>query len=205
MIKTSITNQVGATIQKTKQTTLQADGTTPLTIVGEVHLTLSSSHLKLQLDALLVDDLDVDVLAGTPFMITDDISVRPSRQQITIKGSNVIYYGSKSFKSTENHIRCTQALVIRAPSSPTMVWLGNYLELDIPANVNPDTILTIEPHPDYSKAVHDWPCSHILEAIAGKVRVCNDTNEPKSIAHHEHFCQVHLTHNPMTIFYLHPH
>ena len=58
MIKTSIANQIGATIQKAKQTTLQADGTTPLTVVGELHL-----------DALVVDDLDVDVLVGTPFMI----------------------------------------------------------------------------------------------------------------------------------------
>ena len=121
MIKTSVANQVGATIQNTKQTTLQADGTTPLTVVGEVHLTLSRSHLKLQLDALVVDDLDVDVLARTPFMITNDISVRPSRQRITIMGSKVIYYGSKSPESTENHIRRTQAFVIRARSSPTVV------------------------------------------------------------------------------------
>ena len=129
-------------------------------------------------------------------MITNDISVRPSRQQITIKGSNVIYYRGKSLESTENH-RHTQALVIRAPSSPTVVWPGDYLELDIPADINPDTILTIEPHPNYSKAVCDWPCQHILEAVAGKVRVCNNTNEPKSIARHEHFCQVCQTHNPI--------
>ena len=157
MIKTSVANQVGATIQKTKQTTLQADGTTPLTVVGEVHLTLSRSHLKLQPDALVVDDLDVDMLAGTPFMITNDISVRPSRQQITIKDSNVIYYGSESLESTENHIRPTQALVIRAPSSPTVVCPGDYLELDIPADINPDTTLAIELCSDYSKAVRDWP------------------------------------------------
>jgi hypothetical protein len=65
MIKTSIANEIGATIQKTTQKALQADGITQLAVVGEVHLTLSRNHLHLQLDALVVDSLDVDVLAAS--------------------------------------------------------------------------------------------------------------------------------------------
>ena len=38
-------------------------------------------------DALVVEELDVDILAGTPFMTYNDILVRPSRRQISIRGS----------------------------------------------------------------------------------------------------------------------
>jgi hypothetical protein len=91
LIKSSIAQQIGATIQKTKQTALQADGVTPLSVVGEVHLDLSRNSHTLHLDALVVNNLDVDVLAGTPFMVTNDISIRPSKQQITIKGTDVTH------------------------------------------------------------------------------------------------------------------
>ncbi|CAB4014757.1 Retrovirus-related Pol poly from transposon opus [Paramuricea clavata] len=46
MIKTSIANEIGATIQKTTQKALQADGIIQLVVVGEVHLTLSRNHLN---------------------------------------------------------------------------------------------------------------------------------------------------------------
>jgi hypothetical protein len=63
MIKSSIAQQIGATIHKTKQTALQADGITPLSVVGEVHLALSRNSHTLHLDALVVNNLDVNVLA----------------------------------------------------------------------------------------------------------------------------------------------
>jgi hypothetical protein len=95
MIKTKIANEIGATIQKTTQKALQADGITQLAVVGEVYLTLSGNHLNSQLDALVVDSLNVDVLAETPFMITNDISFRPSKQEITIHGCENVYYCSR--------------------------------------------------------------------------------------------------------------
>ena len=52
---------------KSSQQALQADGLTPLAVVGETRLILSRADNQLTLDALVVDDLDVNVLAGTPF------------------------------------------------------------------------------------------------------------------------------------------
>ena len=79
MIKASVARSIDAPIVKTSQQALHADGVTPLVAVGETHLTLSRADKRLTLDALVVEDLDVDVLAGTPFMITNDISVRPAK------------------------------------------------------------------------------------------------------------------------------
>ena len=68
-----------------------------------------------------------------------------------------------------------------------MVWTGDYLELEIPDEIGPDFTLAFEPRPDYSRLVRDWSHPHILEAVAGKVRMLNDTNEPQNISRHEHF------------------
>ena len=137
MIKTSVAKEIGASIQKTTQKSLQADGVTQLKVVGEVHLTLSRSNLSLHLDALVVDNLDVDVLAGTPFMITNDISLRPAKQQVTVQGHEISYYGVSKSSECTSSIRRTHAVVFRAPSPSSVVWPGQYLELDLPDYVDP--------------------------------------------------------------------
>ena len=198
MIKTAVAEQIGAPIQKTKQTALQADGITPLAVVGEIHLDLRRNANKLHLDALVVNDLDVDILAGTPFMVTNDISIRPSKHQITIQDSNIIYYSPSSTPTHANHIRRTQAHILRAPSTTSVIWPGEYIDVPIPNEIEPDTTLAIEPRPDYTKHTQDWPHPLIVEAVAGHVRILNNTGDPKLIPRHEHFCQVRLTQIPTT-------
>ena len=72
MIKFSVARSIGATIEKSSQQALQADGVIPLVVVGETRLILSRAGKQLALDALVSDDLDVDVLAGTLFLIAND-------------------------------------------------------------------------------------------------------------------------------------
>ena len=80
----------------------------------------------------MVSDLDVDVLAGTPFMATNDISICPAMQQITIKGTSVTYYSPTSSDSHHHHVRRTQAHLLRAPAVASVIWPGEYLEMSIP-------------------------------------------------------------------------
>ncbi|CAC5403176.1 unnamed protein product [Mytilus coruscus] len=65
---------IGIKIKKSNHSALQADGVTPLNIVSECHFTLSRDGIELQLEALVVNDLDVDILAGIPFMSSNDIA-----------------------------------------------------------------------------------------------------------------------------------
>lgn len=60
MIKASVARSMDAPIVKTSQQALQAERGTPLVVVGEIHLTLSRADKRLTLDALVVEDLDVD-------------------------------------------------------------------------------------------------------------------------------------------------
>ena len=103
MIKAFVARSIDAPIVKSSQQALQADGVTPLAVVGETHLTLSRAHLTLTLDALVVEDLDVDILAGTPFMIANDISVRPAKRQVLIQDSQVILYNADANISAHTH------------------------------------------------------------------------------------------------------
>ena len=43
---------------------------------------MSRTDTSLALDALVVEDLDVGVLPGTPFMIANDISGHPVKREV---------------------------------------------------------------------------------------------------------------------------
>ena len=75
MVRASLAKQIGDKVNKSTQTPLQADGHTPLSVVGEARLPLIRRGRSLTLEALVVEDLDVNVLAGTPFMTSNDIAV----------------------------------------------------------------------------------------------------------------------------------
>ena len=199
MIKASVARSIDAPIVKSSQQALQADGVTPLVVVGETHLTLSRAGTCLTLDALVVEDLDVDVLAGTPFMITNDISVRPAKGQVLIQGSEILAYHPESSASSQAHaVRRTQSYVLRSSSPTTVVLPGEYLELSLPPTMDPDCTLAIESRTDapsnkYSKGSQLWPQPQIVDAVASRVRLVNDTAEPRTVRRHEHLCQARHT------------
>ena len=77
-------------------------------IVGGTHFVLSKDNLHLKLDALIVNDLDVDILAGISFMAVNDISVRPTKPKILIGDTYVVHYGiSYSNKTAFVVLMCT--------------------------------------------------------------------------------------------------
>ena len=195
MIKASLTRSLGLTIDKSSQKALQADGTTPLHVIGEVHVSLSRGNKPLALDALVVEELDVDVLAGIPFLTTNDISVRPATQQITIHGSETIRYHTDDNQLDVAHtVRATTSYVLRSLSPTTVIWPGDYLEIDVPTELGPDSTIAIEPRFENvslkrtSDVKTSWLQPQLIEAVGGKVRLTNTTMEPHTIHRHEHIC-----------------
>lgn len=198
MIKASLAHYIGANINKSTQQARQADGITPLTVIGEIHIVLSRNNQHLKLDALVVEDLDVDVLAGTPFMIENDISLRPAKKQILIQNTDVVKYDTGPNCTTYHNVCRAKAFVLHAPSTSTVVWPGEYIELDVPEEIRSDNILAIEARSDSSStrnlvSSHMWPKPHIIESVGNKIRLYNATDRPKSLNRHEHFCQIRLT------------
>ena len=133
MIRASTAKRLGAHITESSQSAHQADGSSPLTITGETRLRLTRDNHTFMFEGLVVDNLDVDILAGTPFMSVNDIAIRPAKRLITLGDGSAITYGSPKGPSTSNAVR--RAHVLRAPTSSTTVWPGEFIELTLPKDI----------------------------------------------------------------------
>ena len=94
LVRTSFANKVQFPIQPSAQVEYQYNSMTTYTVKGKVSCQLSKEHHVIQLDALVVDELPADVLAGSPFLVTNDISVRPAKCQIIIGDSDIFSYAN---------------------------------------------------------------------------------------------------------------
>jgi len=139
-----------------------------------------------------VNDLDADILAGIPFMALNDIAIRPAKQQITIRNNDIIQYGSRAQAQDSNRVRRTQAMVLRAEPSSSVVWPGSFIELKVPTDIESEETITIEP---VSSNVNDnpWPKPQVAEVVCGCVRLVNDTPVPQRVRKHEHIGYVRHT------------
>ena len=138
-----------------------------------------------------MNELDVDILAGIPFMSINDISVRPAKQQILIGDTNIVHCGTSPSDSSDRVCR-TQAYILK-PEATSVIWPGSYLELALPSDLQPECTLAIESRTDNVKFLNNWLPPSIIEAVSGKVRIPNKTDEPLSLRENEHFCQACLT------------
>ena len=198
MIKAAIATQIGAHITTSSQIALQADGQSPLDIIGETKLTVTRDNHTFFLEALVVQNIDVDVLAGVPFMAHNDITVRPAKHHVILSDNTIYCYGSESRAPGPHAIRLTTAVVLRAPNATTTIWPGDYLEVDSPPNLDPsqDHVLAVEPRIDTATA--SWPSPFLTTAIAGKIRLPNTTQQPLIIKKNSHVAQVCTVYTPYT-------
>lgn len=196
MIRLSAAERIGLPVTAASQMAKQADGCTPLEVVGETHFNLTRGPHTFSYDALVVRRLDVDFLAGNPFMDKNDIGVRVSKRQIIIAGREIVHYGENP--SSVPTARRAQSFVVRAPAKNVTVLLpGDYVESPVPAAVQPDSTWTLEPR--FDAKVHQstcaWPSPQEIMAVDGHIRVINSTLEPILLKKGEHFAQVHEVHS----------
>ena len=194
MMRASLARHIGAKVTKSSQTTLQADGRTPLTVLGETRLPLTRHGRPLTLEALVVKDLDVDILAGTPFMTSNDIAVRPAKREIIIAGCDVASYGCS--QSLQTHYAVRACHLLRAPNTNTTICPGEFLEIDALSELLlKDCTLAIEPRMDFShlKPANTWPQPDIVQSIGTKLRLLNNTTEPLLVRKNDHLRQARLT------------
>ena len=198
MIKTTIANHIGAPITKSTQLALQADGQSSLTVIGETKLEVTRDTHTFFLEALVVDNLDADILAGVPFMVHNDITVRPAKHQIILSDNTTYCYGPESRASGPHAIRFTKAAVLRAPTTTTTLWPGEFIEVSSPQGVDPshDHLLALEPRIDSTNT--SWPSPSLVASIAGKIRIPNDTDHPLTIKKNSHIGQVCAVYTPST-------
>ena len=192
MIHETTAVRLGAKIQASSQSARQADGSSPLTVIGETRLTFSRGSHQLTFDGLVVKELDVAILAGVPFMEANDVSVRPAKRSIVFRDGSTASYGSPA-DTPPNGLpqKVRRATVLRAPKSSTTVWPGDFLEVPLPDDlVDSSHILAVEPRPDLYHQDNMWPAPDVIESVGGNLRILNDTNHPIALKKNQHFCQV---------------
>ena len=131
MVRASSPKMYGFPITPASQMARQADRITPMDVIGEVHCSLTRGQSTFELDALVVRQLDVDILAGNPFMVHNDIGVRPTKRQIVIGGSEVVHYGKPSNHTLPPTARRTQSFLLRNPHR-TVVLPGEFIQFSTP-------------------------------------------------------------------------
>lgn len=189
MIKAAVAKYIGAKIKKSSHKAFQADGRTPLKVLGETKIPLTRGSVTLYLEALVVEALDVDIIAGTTFLATNDITIRPARHEIILNNGERVSYGSDTQSDAHVSVRRTSAHLIRAPYA-TVVWPGDNIEVDLPFYINPDAVLAVEPRTPCTKNHEEWPQPHLVQAVGGKIRVVNDSTSPRPIKKNEQFCHL---------------
>ena len=112
MIRLSTVQKLKVEICKSAQSAHQADGSSPLQVIGEIKLSFTRGQNVFQFEGLVVENVDVEVLAGTPSMKANDIAGRPAKHLITLADGSSFTYGSSDDRSTQQAAR--HALVLRA-------------------------------------------------------------------------------------------
>ena len=127
MNRASAAQYLGIPVSPTTQGANQADGKTPLHVVGEAGITFTRDSHEFLLEALVVETLDVDVLAGVPFMHTNDVTVRIRFGKLILSdGTRYLYQDQNNPNDPrEKHsVRRTQSHVLPVPQNTTIIWPG---------------------------------------------------------------------------------
>ena len=113
MIRHSTALRLSCEIKTSSQSAHQADGTSPLAIIGETTMRLTRKNHTFSFCGLVVKNLDVEVLAGTPFMEVNDVTIRPAKRIITLSDGTTYTYGTTDESLNRHAVRRTH--VLRAP------------------------------------------------------------------------------------------
>ena len=148
LIRASFAQYIGAPIQNNSQTVYQADGQSSLKVIGETNITLSRDKHYFTLEALVVENIDVDVLAGVPFMTANDIAfVHPGDRSCSLMALSL----STVLNLLVVHMLCIvpRPVYYGLPPSATTVWTEDFLELPVPIDKFPEDItFALEPRTD---------------------------------------------------------
>ena len=191
-------NEVGARIRPTKQRAMMADGRTPLKTVGETSFTVKFSHHKFLFSGLVVEQLDSGIVAGMPFLQTNDVFVRPNQNKVYVGDCCEHEYSTRTPKSRTN--RCTvTATILRVPRQ-TCLLPGESFSFQLPVELHNEKAVSIEPRIVSSPAdAPEWLGCSIVPTKEGCIDVVNSSPEPILIGKHAQIGQVRPVIEPTSI------
>ena len=193
MISEATALKLGASVTGSSQRVNQADGKSPLQVKGETRLVFHRGDRKFHFEGLVIGNLDVEVLAGTPFMEQNDIALRPAQKEIVFSDGHKCKYYQKPLSSTHTIFR---AHVLRAPHTKTTLYPGGFLELDLPSPYH-NQPLAIEPRVSSGKSGdQQWLSPNIIGSVDGRIRIANLSTSPVILQKNKQFAQILPVNHP---------
>ena len=190
LVRQDVAVKLGMPLEPTSHTASQADGKTTLTPCGEVHVTLTRNDLSFSLQAIVVAELDCEILVGVPFMKCNDIVLDLPHDRIIIRDKLHISYTPGSKAGLPLGVRRSQSFLLKS-SIKQVILPGDYIELKSPSRIHDNTTIAIEPRCDTGDS--SWLQPVITKSIGGVVRVPNLSPDPVSVNKNQHLAQVHYT------------
>ena len=199
MTRASAAQMLNVPIVPASQIAKQSDGFSQLNVIGEIHTEFVRDGYVFKWDSLVVTTLDVDFLAGTPFM-SQNKTYANLHDKLIIYGSGSkkvkVPYGPAARK-TDFKVRRTQAYVCKAQKA-TRAMPGQFVEVELPDDTSQDGVWALEPRFDArNKSLPDmWPPPQEIRSVARTIRIMNTSDEIISVKRNEHFCQVRRIESP---------
>ena len=120
IIRHSTVKHLGCPIMLSAQSVQQEEGSFQLLVVGEIRTTFTRDNTDFTFEGLVVEDLDVKVLAGNHFMEVNDVAVRPAKRAVLLGNSSIYTYGSKAPPSPLTTV--CRTFVFLAPTPSKTAW-----------------------------------------------------------------------------------
>ena len=90
MVRTSSASKSACKVKNTSKSGHQADRSSPLRVIGETRITFTRDGREFEFDGLVVENVDIEMLGGAPFMEKNDLNIRPAKRQV-IMGDGAVY------------------------------------------------------------------------------------------------------------------
>ena len=192
-VRTEVAKRRQLPIRATNQTITLADGNTSLDVVGETDVTFYRDGRPLHMLALVVNESETEILCGMPFLTTNDIALRPARNEIIIAGEDVVTYDPVGRKAGGS-VRKIQSYDI-VSHTKRVILPGEVWSVKLPAECDGLQSVAVEPRFDTSnnsktKETNIWPPPQVVEPVEGIVSLSNLTSEPIVIKRSERVCKV---------------
>ena len=151
---------------------------------SERQTSFTRDNTNFTFEGLVIEDLDVEVLARTPFMEANDIAVRFAKREVLLGNGSTYTYGSQAPPSPPTTVR--RAFVLHAPTPSKTLWPGEFLEVQLPDDAPPDSEYGLEPRTD-APSLHNlkpsqlWPEPGIISSVLRAIRIPNLSTEPRTL------------------------
>ena len=182
MISLPICKAANISVMPAVQKAIQADGHTELPVVGEIDMLVQYENVPpMCLNALVVPELAHGILAGMPFVITNNVVIDAPKSAIIVQDTHVINYGA-----------CVPNTSIVKASINLVLFPGDSLDVSYPPSFRMDDHLALELRIEFNDSC---PSPAIVDVKSGSFSIVNDTAFPVKLKRGQVIAQVRSVSN----------